>query len=205
MLPKIKAFIQPKMLVGILINWIIPIILVALLKMLHFSDASALLLSALIPVIYTLEESIRKHKLDPMGSISVIAFAISLLVAFFSHGNGLLIKIFVPSIYLIIGLILIGSFLVKKPFLMKLITKANRTLATRAHAHPEWVKRIDTLGTLIFGVILVVHSALQIWLAFNTSTVTYVWGGRLLTLATMVICGLAAFITMRHNKRTLSK
>ncbi|MCL2112730.1 MAG: hypothetical protein FWH31_02130 [Streptococcaceae bacterium] len=205
MLPKIKAFIQPKMLIGILINWIIPIILVSLLKMLHFSDVSALLLSALLPVIYTLEESIRKHKLDPMGSISIIAFAISLLVAFFSHGNSLLIKIFEPSLYLVIGLILIGSVLIKKPFLMKLITKANRTLAARAYAHPEMVKRIDTLGTLIFGGILVVHAALHIWLAFTTSTVTYVWGGRLLTLAIIVICGLAAFTSMHHNKRTLNK
>ncbi len=168
-------------------NFALPVVAYALVRPRVDSDATALVIGALFPAIWTVGRLVWRRRLDPLGVVSLTGLGVALLFTLVSGGNPLLLKVQEAPITGAFGLVLLVSVAARRPLLPVLLRLVGRPLPlTHARA---------MLITATVGATLCVEVMVRLLLAVTLDTSTFlevhrpvswaIWAvGLLLLLAT---------------------
>jgi hypothetical protein len=182
--------VQKKLGINLVINWLIPIVLVIILRHFFVSDATALAIAGIIPAVRTITLLFWRRRIDWIGIISVFGFIVAFLISNFLGGSALPLKLYHPVVTGIIGLVFLISAVIRKPLLLYLL---------RIFKHIDNVgindtKRLSkiTLMTGIIGFVFLFDAAAHIVMALSLSTETYLIMSRVVTFVII-----AALLSLR--------
>lgn len=154
---------------NLLVSWLVPIAAYELISPHVSSDLLALSLSAAIPALVTLGTFVFRRKVNVIGLIAVVGFAIGLAVSVFTGGNELAIKLHEPVLTGAIGLIFGVSVAIGRPLFLVIQRFTRRAEATPT---PAGRRRAGVLSALI-GATLLVHGIVVTILAVTLPTGTF--------------------------------
>lgn len=170
--------------VNIFVVFFLPCILYFVLKYFKASDVVAMAIAMAIPIIFTITSFIYKRKLNPIGLISICGFMIAILIAYITNGNTLLMKIYHPIITGSFAVLCLFSVALDKPIIGVIIKKIK---------HPDFdkidVERFNkntTIITIVIGMVLLLHSILNIILAITLPTGEFLIASRTITIVLIV-------------------
>jgi hypothetical protein len=173
------------------------VLLVFVLRSFFINDAAALAIAGAIPVIRVIVLLVLRRKLDWIGLVGVFGFAAVFVVSILSGGSSLPLKLYHPVITGIIGLLLLGSALVRRPLILILIRLFNKSSYEQIK-NPESLRKY-TVITLLIGFVFIVDALVHIYMAFTLSTLSYMSLSRIVTIAGVLV--LAAGVRLiRRNK-----
>jgi intracellular septation protein A len=137
------------------------------------STTTALLLSSLPPIIWSLLQLVRSRKLDVLSLLVIAGIAASLVATLFG-GNPRLLLVRESFITGIFGLVFLGSLWLPRPLVFSL---AKATVAKEGIAEAQFAGKWSIPGfrhtfylmTVVWGVGLIVQAVLQVILAFALS------------------------------------
>jgi len=174
---------------GLLCNFLLPWGVYRLSEP-HVGEAHAIMISAAVPVAWSLIEFTRNRKVDLMSALVLSAIGLSLLAIVFGGSPKLLL--FRESLVTgLIGLVMIGSALIRRPLMLVLVTAVTRSFgdsksgiaalfanAPLAHATEQlesfagkpWFRSVMTAMTVVVGLILIAETAARWALIFYLPT-----------------------------------
>lgn len=158
--PRLRTFLP-----NLFLTWLVPLAAYELIGPHLPSDLVALAVSAAIPALVTIGTYLLRRRVNVIGLISVVGFAIGLAVAVFSGGNELAIKLHEPVLTGLAGLIFLGSVAIGRPLFLLVQRLTGR------RAEPD--KRRANVLSAILGATLLVHGIVVTILAITLSTSTF--------------------------------
>ncbi|HEY4454099.1 MAG TPA: VC0807 family protein [Pseudonocardiaceae bacterium] len=156
--PNLRTFLP-----NLLITWLVPLAAYELISPHLHSDLLALTISAAIPALVTIGTYVFRRRVNVIGLISVVGFAIGLAVSVFTGGNELAIKLHEPVLTGLAGLIFLGSVAIGRPLF----------LLTQRLRGGTMDKRRASVLSLLIGATLVVHGIVVTILAVTLPTSTF--------------------------------
>ncbi|MGE0492292.1 MAG: VC0807 family protein [Vulcanimicrobiota bacterium] len=158
-----------------------------LVNQLGWTEFHGLLAVTVIPGVWALVGLVRKGKLDPVATISLVAILISLAMTAATSDTRLL-QLRESYLTGFIGLIFFVSCLLRRPVLLWLArAQATQPEQVRMMDHPE-VKRRLTLITWVWGVTFVVEFALKVWMVYTLDIATVLALGPVMVYGVTGIC-----------------
>jgi hypothetical protein len=171
--------------VSVLINAVAPLILFDLLQRRVGSTTTALIAAAGIPLLWTLGRLVVRRTLDPIGLLSLAGFALGILLVLLTGGDPLVFKIREAILTGIIGLVCVGSILVRRPVGLLVLRRSQAGAPEAALRHAAlWI-------TAIAGITLVAHAAVIVTLAAVLPTATFLAVHQLVGLGILAVGVLA--------------
>lgn len=169
-------------------NFVAPYLVYQLLTA-RYGEVFALIASAMPPLLWSGYELIKTRRLDAV-SILVVAGILFTLAATGMGGSARLIQIRDALVTGVIGLMFLGSLLLEKPMIFYLAraTQARNTVEGANEFETMWLRPgvppVFRLMTAVWGVGLVLQTALMCWLA-------WIWPiGRYLLLSPFISYGI---------------
>jgi len=154
----------------IIANFVAPYLVYELLHT-HYGDTFSLIASAIPPLIWSGYELIKTRRLDAI-SILVVAGILFTVIATAFGGSARLIQIRDALVTGVIGLMFLGSLALEKPMIFYLAraTQARHTEAGATKFETLWLRPgvpgVFRLMTAVWGIGLVLQTALMCWLAW---------------------------------------
>lgn len=175
-----------------------PVVLYELLRGPLHSDVKALAIGGALPVVWTLGVYTVRRRLDPIGIVGVAGFLVGLVFAWLSGGNPIMLELRDSIPTGVLGLVAIVSAVLGRPLLVPVIRSfAKRDpRATAILRDPVRVRRLGVL-TVLVGIVLAVHGAALLTLAFSVPVSTYVVASRLVGW-TVIGVGVVAILGYRR-------
>jgi hypothetical protein len=173
---------------SVVISAVVPLVLYTLLRPHVDSDATALLVAAAVPTVFTLAKLAWRRRVDPIGVLAVCGFAIAVLVLVATGGNPLALKLHEAVVTGPLGLVCLASAAVGKPLhrmALRLAARRNPALAKALHAPDS--QRSSTVITVLVGATMVLHALVLLALALSLPTQTYLEVSRLAGLAVLAV------------------
>jgi hypothetical protein len=188
-----------RMLPSLVLNAVLPLLVYQLLRSAVGSDVVALGIGAAIPVLVTAVEFVWRRRVDPIGVVAIVAFALVLVVLALTGGDPLILELHDAVLTGPLGLVFLGSVAVRKPLLLVV----RRLLAARSTQSPNTLSTADeraALSTLtaLIGVILLVHALLILVLALTLPIPTFLAVGRPIG---WVVIALGLLTVLRYRTR----
>jgi hypothetical protein len=174
---------------GLVCNFLLPW-LVYRLTVPHVGEAHAIMISAAVPLAWSLIEFARNRKIDVISILVLSGIALSLVAIAFGGTPRLLL--FRESLVTgLIGLVMIGSAIVRRPLMRVLVTASARAFSDpnsdmaavlpgaafakareelECYADRPWFLRIMSVMTVVLGLILVTETAVRCALIFSLPT-----------------------------------
>jgi hypothetical protein len=174
---------------GLLCNFLLPWLVYRLTEP-HVGEAHAIMISAAVPLAWSLIEFARNRKIDVISILVLSGIGLSLVAIAFGGSPRLLL--FRESLVTgLIGLVMIGSAIIRRPLMRVLVTASARAFsdpnsdmaavlpgATFAKAREElegyadrpWFLHIMSVMTVVLGLILVTETAIRCALIFSLPT-----------------------------------
>jgi hypothetical protein len=137
----------------------------------RFGDVIALIVSAVPPLLWSIYELIKTRRLDAI-SVLVVAAIIFTVGATAMGGSARLIQIRDALVTGLVGVMFLGSLAMKRPMIFYLAraTMARNTETGAAEFEAMWERKgvpaTFRLLTLVWGVGLIVQTAIMCWLAW---------------------------------------
>lgn len=170
--------IRKRLALSLAVNGLVPLALYVLVHPLFANDAIALAIAGTVPAIRTLVVWVIRRRIDWIGALAVLGFALAFAVSALLNGNALLLKVHGSLLTGTIGLVLLVSAVIGRPLLfplMQVFARNNPELSNapgkRAN-NTESSKRI-TLVTALIGLVLLVDAIAHIILALTLPTSTF--------------------------------
>lgn len=190
-----------RLLPSLVLNAALPLVVYLLLSP-RTGDVPALAVGAAIPVVVTAVGFVRRRRIDPIGVLAVVTFAIVLVVLALTGGNPLVLKLHDAVVTGPLGLVCLASVVIRRP----LLTVAHRMMASRGHDTPSTLtgtaqQRVLSVLTALIGTILVVHAGLILTLALTLPTSTFLAVGRPIGWAVIAV-GVLTIMTYRKRLKT---
>jgi hypothetical protein len=185
----------------VLVSVVAPILVYQLIRSSVDSDVIALAIGAAVPVVWTLGRFALTRKVDPVGVVSTVGFAIGITVAWLSGGSPLALELRDAVPTGLLGLVCVVSVLVRRPLhlvVLRLLAKRNPAVAKLPSAHTA------SLTTALLGVTLLVHAAALTVLALNVPVSTYVGLSKLVGW-TIIGAGLAVIFWYGRRNAAIGK
>jgi len=163
--------------IEILMNFVLPYVIYIRMDA-HFGDVIALLASSAPPMIWSLIEFARKRRVDAI-SLLVIAGIILSLLGFIGGGSVRLLQLRENLVTGLVGLVFLGSALIKKPLIYELARasmmrkspdEAEKFVALRDNKN---FKRVMNFMTLVWGFGLLAQTAAACILVFSMPITEY--------------------------------
>lgn len=178
--------VRKKIAMSILLNAIVPVALYVLLRFLGTTDLVGLAVAAAIPVLGTFASWIRRCRVDLIGALAALGFAIALAGAILLGGNTLLLKTHALLLTGPFGLVLLVSALIGKPLLLPIVQMVippdlARSGALEKIAGSPAIRRKITTATAVIGFMLVGHAVMEVSLALTLPTATFLVVSRIFT------------------------
>ncbi len=174
---------------GLLCNFLLPWGVYRLSEP-HFGEAHAIMISAVVPLVWSLIELARNRKVDVISVLVLSGIGLSLVAIAFGGSPKLLL--FRESLITgLIGLVMIGSAIIRRPLMRVLVTASARAFSNpesdmaavlpnklfagareelESYADKPWFLRIMSVMTVVLGLILVVETAVRSVLIFSLPT-----------------------------------
>ena len=192
-------------LVEALVNFILPFAIY------NYGEAplgqvGALLASSAPPILWSIIEFARHRRLDAVSALVVCGIAMSLL-AMLGGGGVRFLQLREKLVTGIIGLVFVGSALIRKPLIYELARatmrrkseeQAQQFEALQVHAG---FRRTMTIMTLVWGFGLLADVAVSVVLVFALSIREYLIVNPILGYGTMGALSLWSFVYGRRAKR----
>ncbi len=154
--------------VSVLINAVAPLVLYDLLQHRVGSATTALAAAAGIPLLWTVGRLVMRRRLDPIGLLSLAGFVLGILLVLLTGGDPLVFKIREAILTGVLGLVGLGSIVVRHPIALLALRRSMTAAPEAALRHAAvWI-------TAIAGVTLVAHAAAIITLAAVLPTATFI-------------------------------
>jgi hypothetical protein len=137
----------------------------------RFGDVTALIVSAMPPLLWSVYELVKTRRLDAI-SVVVVASILFTLAATAMGGSARLIQIRDALVTGVVGVIFLGSLLLKRPMIFYLAraTMARHTADGAADFEQVWdkpdVPKLLRTLTAVWGAGLVGQTAVMCWLAW---------------------------------------
>jgi len=192
-----------RMLPSLVLNAVAPLLVYLLLSPLVGNDVVALAVGATIPVLVTGAEFAWRRRVDPIGVVAIVSFAIVLTVLAFSGGNPLVLKLHDVIITGPLGLVFLLSVLVRKPLLL-VIRRSMGSRGAPSTLDDATQRHALSVLTALTGVTMFVHAAVILMLALNLPTSTFLAIGRPVGWAVLAV-GLAGVFTYRRKIHRLAE
>jgi hypothetical protein len=188
---------------GLAINFVGPVLAYQLVDPHVHSDVTALVVATAVPAAYTAVVLVWRRRLDPVAVVALGCFGLGLLLVIATGGNEFLFKIREDLWTGPLGLACLISLALRRPLgMVALGLRARRSPQLAAHLRHPGVVRIATVSTAVVGVLLLVHAAVMVILAIDTSTATFLALQRPISVA-MHVCALAPLVWwVRHRQRS---
>lgn len=197
--PDPKALLR-KLLPSLLLNAALPLVLYLVLSS-HLGDVPALAIGAAIPVVVTVAEFAVRRRVDPIGVFVIVAFAVVLVVLALSGGNPLVLKLHDAVVTGPLGLVCLGSVLLRRPLLLVVHQfAAKRGVAAASRHSGAAQRRALSKLTALLGAFLFLHAALILLLALTLPTSTFLAAGRPIGWAFIAV-GLLCVLAFRNRLR----
>lgn len=183
---------------SLIVNLIVPWILYILLHNIFNNDTTLLAISTSIPVIRTIAIGVWSHKIDWIGIIGVLGFAIALVVSTIFGGSSLPLKLIHPVVFGIIGLSFLISVSLGKPLLIiifKVLMRGNQERFNSLVGR----KKLTIMSTL-FGGISLLGAVIHIILALTVSTSTFIIMSRVVSWVTIFALLVSAKLIVQRIK-----
>jgi intracellular septation protein A len=192
-------------LVEALVNFILPFVIYSYAED-RLGDVRALLASSVPPILWSLVEFARHRRLDALSVLVVSGIALSLL-AMLGGGGARFLQLREKLVTAIIGLVFVGSALIRKPLIYELARatmrrksedEAQQFEALQVHAG---FRRTMTVMTLVWGFGLLIDAAVSVVLVFVLSIREYLIVNPILGYGTMGALSLWSFLYGQRAKR----
>jgi hypothetical protein len=156
----------------------------------HVGESHAIMISAVVPLVWSLVELARNRKVDVMSALVLGGIGLSLVAIVFGGSPKLLL--FRESLITgLIGLVMIGSAVVRRPLMRVLVTASARAFSDpdsdvaavlpsaafarareelESYADKPWFLRIMSTMTVVLGLILVTETLARCALIFSLPT-----------------------------------
>jgi hypothetical protein len=137
----------------------------------HYGDVTALIASAMPPLLWSLYELAKTRRLDAI-SVIVVTSILFTVGATGLGGSARLIQIREALVTGVVGLLFLASLLMKRPMIFYLAraTMARNTESGAQDFESMWEKRgvprVFRLMTAVWGVGLIFQTAVMCWLAW---------------------------------------
>jgi hypothetical protein len=188
-----------------LVNFILPFVIYNFAEG-PLGDVKALLASSVPPILWSMVEFARHRRLDALSVLVVGGIALSLL-AMLGGGGVKFLQLREKLVTGVIGLVFVGSALIRKPLIYELARASMRRKsegeaqefeALRVHAS---FRRTMTLMTLVWGFGLLADVAVSVVLVFTLSIREYLVVNPILGYGTIGALSLWSALYGRHAKR----
>ncbi|MBB4684844.1 VC0807 family protein [Amycolatopsis jiangsuensis] len=187
---------------SLVVNAVVPLVLYLLLRS-SIGEVPALAIGATIPLLVTVGEFAVRRRIDPVGVVVVAGFAVLLVVLALSGGSELVLKLRDTLLTGPIGLVFLGSALIRKPLLAALVRFATRNGAgQQSRLTGAAQQRALTVQTVLIGSMLVVHALTILTLALLLPTATFLAVGQPAGWAVIALGLLASFA---HRKQARAR
>jgi drug/metabolite transporter (DMT)-like permease len=145
-------------LASLVINFAVPLAAYYELRHHGASSAAALALSGAIPVAYTVVVLAIRRRLDPLGVISIVSFALGVLISWVSGGNTLALELQDPALTGLAGIACLISVALRRPLHPYLLRLLGRSDAKYTDIARRAQHGTSMLTTLIIGLAFTGHA-----------------------------------------------
>ncbi|MEV4318516.1 VC0807 family protein [Actinocrispum sp. NPDC049592] len=184
-----------KLVPSIAFNAIVPFVVYLLVRSHVDSEATALAIAAGIPVLFTAAIFIWRKRIDPIGAVAVVAYAIVLALSILSGGSPLLLKLNDAVLTGPFGLICLASLVVGKPLHLVVHEFVARRKGTEVS---PFVHKAAPVITGIVGTMLTVHALAMLFMAILLPTETFLALSRVVGIA-IIAAGVGALFWYRRR------
>jgi hypothetical protein len=161
-------------LTSLVVNFVVPLLAYYVIHPHVRSSAMALAIAGAIPVIWTLGTLATRRKLDPIGVVSVVSFAIGVLISWASGGNPLALELQDPELTGPIGLAFLGSVVIGRPLHPVILRWLGRSNPHYTEIADRAQRKTSIVTTTILGLTLLGHAIAVAVLALTQTTSTFV-------------------------------
>jgi hypothetical protein len=208
LIARITSYVREKgghIAVEALVNFILPFVIYSYAEG-RLGDVRALLASSVPPILWSLVEFARHRRLDALSVLVVSGIALSLL-AMLGGGGAKFLQLREKLVTGIIGLVFVGSALIRKPLIYELARatmrrksedEAQEFEALQVHAG---FRRTMMVMTLVWGFGLLIDVAVSVVLVFVLSIREYLIVNPILGYGTMGALSLWSFLYGQRAKR----
>ncbi len=189
---------------SLLVNGVFTFLAYQILVSQHVSSATALILTALIPAIWTVGSVARTRRVDALGALSLFVIVLGLLASLIS-GNARFILIKDSFLTGLVGLVFLGSFLLPRPLMFYF----GRQFATGGDPHriAQWedlwqytsFRHANRVMTAVWGSGYVLEAAARVALVFVLPVAAFLVVSPIMSYAVTV--GLI-YWTIRYGRAT---
>lgn len=172
----------------------------------RFGQAHALMLATLPPILWSLIEFARKRRVDAVSILVIAGIALSLL-AFLGGGSVRWLQLRESLVTGLIGLVFLGSAAIGRPLIYQVALASKRRESTaeaerfeglRVHAG---FRRFMTQMTVVWGLGMVVQTAIACVLVFSISIRMYLIVSPIFSYGTLGALGLWTYFAVKRRKR----
>lgn len=181
---------------SIVISTIVPLAVYTALRPHVGSDATALLVAAAVPAVFTLAKLVWLRRFDPIGVVAVCGFAVAALVLVVTGGNPIALKLHEALLTGPLGLVLLASAAIGKPLHRVVL----RMAARRNPALERAARLSSTVVTVLLGATMTLHALVLLMLAVSLPTQTYLEVSRPAGLAVLAV-GVGSLVWYRNNRQ----
>jgi hypothetical protein len=198
---------RPQVQIRLLAGLVVPVIAFVVLLQVVGNATGALAITDAIPVLWLIAFGIWRRRIEPVGLVAVVVFAIALVATIAFGGSSLPLELRRAVFPGAVGLACLISIAAGHPLLLVVSTRALRARPEQAGVdRPDLdspgARRSLTIVTAIFGVTFVADAAAQIVLALTVSTATF---GVVARIASYVIIGSGLAVVFLYARVTRAR
>jgi hypothetical protein len=154
------------------------------------SDAAGLAIAGAVPAAYTVAAVLLTRRAELWAAATAAGYALGCLASLLAAGSPLPLKLHEAAVTFLLGVVLLGAALVRRPLPVSRVLKVPR--ADRA---------ADTALSVMTGAFLVLHALLNLALALTLPTADYLTAGRAVSWATLAVGALCLYGYLRRLRR----
>jgi hypothetical protein len=157
------------------------------------SDTAGLAIAGAVPAAYTIVAVLLTRRAELWAAATAAGYALGCLASLLAAGSSLPLKLHEAAVTFVLGVVLLGAALARRPLPMSRVLKVPR--ADRA---------TDTALSVMTGGFLVLHALLHLALALTLSTAAYLTAGRAVSWAALAVGALCLYSYLRRLRRGMA-
>ena len=173
--------------IEIVVNAVLPWVVYTLAEP-GIGRVHALMASAIPPIAWSAIQFVRQRRIDPLSILVLSGIALSLL-AFFGGGSFRMLELREQLVNGLLGVVFLGSVAIKRPLLAVLVQSAVKEKSPaeieKFQSRFDSRRRLIARFTLVFGFLLLIQTAVAIFLVFTLSIPAFLVASPVLSYTTL--------------------
>jgi len=154
------------------------------------SDTAALAIAGAVPAAYTIVMALLRRRAELWAAATTVGYALGCLASLLAAGSPLPLKLHEAAVTFLLGVVLLGAALVRRPLPV-----------SRALKVPRADRAVDAALSVMTGGFLVLHALLNLALALTLPTAAFLTAGRAVSWATLAAGALCLYGYLRRLRR----